>query len=131
MGFNPDRMIAVSATAVQSGRAYIPCPECNKLMNRRQFAGCSGVIVDWCKAHGVWFDRNELRQIVEFIQAGGLDKAREREKLQLEEEKQSLRAERWNLEARDNFDLAAPEDACNSELLHFLGGIWRSLKTRR
>jgi Zn-finger nucleic acid-binding protein len=130
MGFNPDPMIVKSAAAVQHGRAYIPCPGCHKLMNRRQFAGCSGVIVDWCKAHGVWFDRNELRQIVQFIQAGGLDKAREREKLQLEEEKQSLRAERWNLEAKDNFDLAAPENPCNSELLLLLGGIWSSLKTR-
>jgi Zn-finger nucleic acid-binding protein len=130
LGFNPDLVIAKSAAAVQSGRTYIPCPKCNTLMNRRQYAGCSGVIVDWCKAHGVWFDRNELRQIVQFIQAGGLNKARERERLQLEEERQSLRAERWNHEAHDTFDLAAPKDSCNSDLLHLLGGIWSSLKTR-
>jgi len=28
-------------------RVYIPCPECGKLMNRKNFAGCSGVVLDW------------------------------------------------------------------------------------
>jgi hypothetical protein len=37
----------------------------------------------WCKEHGNWFDHNELRQVVEFIQAGGLKKSREREKARL------------------------------------------------
>jgi Zn-finger nucleic acid-binding protein len=132
MGFNPELMPADSIPAVQSGRMYIPCPECKKLMNRRQFAGCSGVIVDWCKAHGVWFDRNELRQIVQFIQAGGLHKAQEREKLKLEEERESLREKKWNLERlsriEGNYDLAAPQDSHNFELLDLLGGIGRALK---
>jgi len=90
MGFDPGSTPATSAGASNAVRTYIPCPECNKLMNRRQFADCSGVIVDWCKAHGTWFDRNELRQIVQFIQAGGLNKSREREKLKLEEERRNL-----------------------------------------
>jgi Zn-finger nucleic acid-binding protein len=132
MGFNPELTLAKSTPAVQSGRMYIPCPECENLMNRRQFAGCSGVIVDWCKAHGVWFDRNELRQIVQFIQAGGLHKAQEREKLKLEEERESLREKRWNLERlgriEGNYDLAAPQDNCNLELLDLLGRIGRALK---
>ena len=28
---------------------YVPCPECSQLMNRINFARCSGVIVDICK----------------------------------------------------------------------------------
>src|ERR1700730_10361436 len=36
---------------------YVPCPECLQLMNRINFARCSGVIVDVCKGHGTGFDR--------------------------------------------------------------------------
>lgn len=70
---------------------YVPCPECGQLMNRVNFARCSGVIVDVCKGHGTWFDQDELAEIVEFIRAGGLDQARAREKAQLEEARRSLR----------------------------------------
>jgi Zn-finger nucleic acid-binding protein len=72
---------------------YVPCPECAQLMNRVNFARCSGVVVDVCKGHGTWFDRDELRQIVEFIRAGGLDVSRAREKAELAEERRRLRQE--------------------------------------
>ena len=71
---------------------YVPCPHCRKLMNRMNFARCSGVIVDVCKAHGTWFDHDELRRIVEFIGGGGLDVARGREIADLEERKRQLEA---------------------------------------
>lgn len=74
---------------------YVPCPECNQLMNRVNFAHCSGVVVDVCKGHGTWFDRDELQQIVEFIRAGGLDEARAREKHELEEEREKFRQEKF------------------------------------
>jgi Zn-finger nucleic acid-binding protein len=74
---------------------YVPCPQCNQLMNRVNFARCSGVIVDVCKGHGTWFDRDELRQIVEFIRGGGLDASRTREKREIEEERQRLRQEQF------------------------------------
>lgn len=69
---------------------YVPCPRCRKLMNRLNFARCSGVVVDACKAHGTWFDRDELRRIVEFVRGGGLDVARTREIADLEERKREL-----------------------------------------
>lgn len=72
---------------------YVPCPECGQLMNRVNFARCSGVVVDVCKGHGTWFDRDELQGIVEFIRSGGLESARAREKRELEEERQLLRQE--------------------------------------
>jgi Zn-finger nucleic acid-binding protein len=72
---------------------YAPCPECKQLMNRINFARCSGVIVDICKGHGSWFDRDELTRIVEFIRAGGLDAARAKEKATIEEERKQLRQE--------------------------------------
>lgn len=78
----------------ESGKVrYAPCPECTQLMNRINFARCSGVIVDICKGHGSWFDRDELTRIVEFIRAGGLDAARAKEKATIEEERRQLRQE--------------------------------------
>ena len=73
---------------------YLPCPVCSKLMNRVNFARCSNVIVDVCKSHGTWFDKDELRRTIEFIRAGGMDKARAREIAQLEDERRRLQAER-------------------------------------
>jgi Zn-finger nucleic acid-binding protein len=69
---------------------YRPCPVCADLMNRFNFAGCSGVILDACKPHGVWFDADELRRIVEFIRSGGLDVARRLETESLEDERRGL-----------------------------------------
>ena len=72
---------------------YVPCPQCRQLMNRINFAHCSGVIVDVCKGHGTWFDRDELSQIIQFIRAGGLGIAREKEKREIQYEREQLRAE--------------------------------------
>jgi Zn-finger nucleic acid-binding protein len=72
---------------------YAPCPKCSQLMNRINFARCSGVIVDVCKGHGTWFDRDELSHIVEFIRQGGLEASRNKEKAAIEEERRRLRQE--------------------------------------
>jgi Zn-finger nucleic acid-binding protein len=69
---------------------YVPCPVCSQLMNRMNFARCSGVIVDICKHHGAWFDRDELSRIVEFIHDGGLEAARLREKEEIRHERRRL-----------------------------------------
>jgi Zn-finger nucleic acid-binding protein len=82
---------------VTFGEGYIKCPECSNLMHRQNFGRFSGVIIDYCKAHGTWFDADELRHILEFIQSGGLDKAAEREKMELKEELRWLR-QKQNIE---------------------------------
>jgi Zn-finger nucleic acid-binding protein len=76
---------------------YLPCPVCNTLMNRVNFAHCSHVIVDVCRAHGTWFDKDELRRIVEFIRAGGLDIAREQEIADLDQKERAMRAAQLGL----------------------------------
>jgi Zn-finger nucleic acid-binding protein len=58
---------------------YRRCPTCGRMMNRTNYGRISGVILDTCKSHGVWFDKDELRRVLEFIQKGGLDKSRERQ----------------------------------------------------
>jgi Zn-finger nucleic acid-binding protein len=85
--------LAESTPVAPAKVSYIPCPECSQLMNRANFARCSGVIIDLCKKHGIWFDRDELSRIIEFIRAGGLAASRSKEKAQLEEERRRLRQE--------------------------------------
>lgn len=57
---------------------YRPCAICAKLMNRRNFGGASGVIVDLCAEHGVWFDAGEFPRVLAFVEAGGLEQERAR-----------------------------------------------------
>jgi Zn-finger nucleic acid-binding protein len=73
---------------------YAPCPICKTLMNRINFAHASGVIVDVCTNHGTWFDADELRRVIEFIRAGGVDASRKQEIEKLGAEVRRLRAER-------------------------------------
>lgn len=74
--------------------SYVPCPDCGQLMNRNNFARASGVIVDMCKQHGVWFDADELPAIIEFIRKGGIELSRQREKNELIDQRERLREER-------------------------------------
>jgi Zn-finger nucleic acid-binding protein len=73
---------------------YVPCPVCHELMNRVNFAHCSHVIVDVCKAHGTWFDKDELRRTMEFIRGGGFEKARAQQLEQIKDEQRNLAAAR-------------------------------------
>ncbi|OGP70614.1 MAG: hypothetical protein A2W09_03700 [Deltaproteobacteria bacterium RBG_16_50_11] len=85
---------------------YIPCVRCGKLMNRKNFARISGVIIDECGSHGVWLDAGEMEKIRLFIVDGGLEKA------------QDKRIEKTAMELRD---LAKKVDqtAFMQKLLHF------------
>jgi Zn-finger nucleic acid-binding protein len=82
---------APAAALPAAPQPYVPCPACGRLMNRLNFARCSGVLVDACKGHGTWFDRDELRGIVAFVRAGGLSRARQKEKDDLDEQRRRLR----------------------------------------
>jgi Zn-finger nucleic acid-binding protein len=71
-----------------SRRAYIPCPECGTIMTPKNFARCSGVVIDCCRKHGNWFDWQKLHQIMEFIQKGGMRKSL---KLEIERAREDVR----------------------------------------
>lgn len=58
---------------------YLPCPLCGEIMSRRNFAACSGVILDWCRGHGWWFDALELERVLAFLEQGGMERARRAE----------------------------------------------------
>ena len=78
--------------SVETNIRYVPCPVCKSLMNRVNFSRCSHVIVDVCAKHGTWFDKDELRRIVEFIRVGGMDKARDMEMRDLDRRRRELAA---------------------------------------
>ncbi len=70
---------------------YRGCPICSGLMNRQNYGRSSGIILDVCARHGVWFDADELERLLAWIKRGGI--AFE-EKRRLEEESERQRAER-------------------------------------
>ena len=86
VGYLPPADLAGRSEAVR----YRPCPACRQFMNRTNYGRISGVVVDVCKADGVWFDRDELRRVLEFIQAGGMEKSRDRQIRDLKEAERQL-----------------------------------------
>ncbi len=58
------------ATKTERRWKYRPCAECRSLMVRHNYAK-SGVVVDVCRDHGVWFDASELPRILRWLRAGG------------------------------------------------------------
>ena len=50
---------------------YIPCPFCGEIMNRTNYGGRSGVIIDYCHSHGYWLDPGELEGVARWLATGG------------------------------------------------------------
>lgn len=48
---------------------WLNCPVCQTAMNRQNYSGSSGIIIDRCVAgHGVWMDHEELERIQIFVE---------------------------------------------------------------
>lgn len=67
-------------------RMYLGCPDCSTVMNRVNFARRSGIILDVCRAHGTWFDADELPRVVEFVLRGGVEEAQKKDLEQARDE---------------------------------------------
>lgn len=93
-----------AAEAKPETRAYLRCPKCSVHMNRRNFGERSGVIVDVCATHGVWFDKDELARALEYVDSGGLSRLTERDRVAA-----SIRrlhdARRTELESLGSYDM--------------------------
>ncbi len=87
----------------QPGPFYRRCPHCANTMNRVNYGRASGIVVDVCKEHGVWFDEEELGAALDWVRAGGLRRAEERRRLQLEEAERRARVERRMAEREQSF----------------------------
>ncbi|MBI1841487.1 MAG: zf-TFIIB domain-containing protein [Verrucomicrobia bacterium] len=81
------QLMGAESAAPEVEIRYRKCPQCPERMNRVNFARCSGVVVDVCRTHGTWFDRQELHRIIQFVQRGGLEKSRALELENLEHER--------------------------------------------
>jgi Zn-finger nucleic acid-binding protein len=77
MAFAGVNRMALAASAPAPVVRYVPCPVCKKIMNRQNFGHRSGVVIDVCKGHGVWFEQDELRATLAFIDSGGFELARQ------------------------------------------------------
>jgi Zn-finger nucleic acid-binding protein len=89
---------------------YLPCPDCSQLMNRKNFGDTSGVIIDVCRQHGFWFDRDELGRIIQFVMKGGLDESRRRELERLEHNLKEKRSEVVGLSLTSMHDVPSRYD---------------------
>ena len=96
---------------------YRPCPVCRKLMVRRAFAGSSGVILDVCGSHGLWFDAAELESTLAWIRGGGLSRVEER---LAAERKEALRRE---AAAKQEFREVVAEKPADAQWLDLLGEL--------
>ena len=54
-----------------SGPFYRSCAQCGARMNRRNWGQKSGIIVDVCQNHGLWFDLDELDRLLRWMRTGG------------------------------------------------------------
>ena len=55
----------------QQGPLYRNCVRCSNMMARKQYAPGSGIIIDFCREHGIWFDSEELHHVLDWISKGG------------------------------------------------------------
>ena len=107
----------------ERGFHYRPCPVCRKFMNRSNFGGGSGVILDVCGPHGVFLDRGELTRVVDFLEKGGWEKVKKREIQRMEEEASALES-RKSLAATGGYGVAESEGGeLLSKIVRAIGGF--------
>ena len=58
---------------------YRRCPFCSKHMNRAPVVEGSGVVLDLCVTHGAWFDGDEIRRTIDYVQTLSAARSREAE----------------------------------------------------
>jgi Zn-finger nucleic acid-binding protein len=122
LALSPDEQRAALEPHLAPGPVkYRPCPRCGQLMNRFNFAHTSGVIVDKCAAHGVWFDRDELRRIIDFLRAGGMDLSRQKEWDEKTRRARELDAQSRVDAVSESFTMQDPDTV--GRVLHVLGRI--------
>jgi Zn-finger nucleic acid-binding protein len=109
---------------MQAHVRYLPCPQCGKLMSRMNYASRSGIVINVCRNHGIWLDRDEMRLIIEFIRSGGLQRARQIEKQELDEASRQASFEPAEPSGLKFFAASGFHDSVNADdRVHLLRGI--------
>jgi Zn-finger nucleic acid-binding protein len=92
---NPVKPVSDAPPSANKSGFYRQCPECRKTMNRRNFGRQSGIVVDTCKDHGIWFDAQELGDILKWIRRGGEERVQRHRD---DEARHAERLERFKIE---------------------------------
>lgn len=120
-------------TTQQRGPAYRRCVECGVHMLRQNYGRRSGIIVDVCREHGVWFDTSELEAILAWIRSGDAQRAVLAEQRTLDRKLQQQRMAETGTIAGGPFVVTSSADP---DLAHWLiaglaaiaarlAGLWR------
>lgn len=84
---------------------YRNCPDCKRMMARKNFGKRSGVVMDVCRNHGTWLDGGELYHLIKWSSAGGQNgqcSIKERDKeLQEKAEKRKIKKRKEYLEKQE------------------------------
>lgn len=120
------RSIPPSRIPLEREVRYLACVRCGERMARRQVARGAGVVVDLCRDHGLWFDRDELEAFVAFVRAGGLEVLRH-------DGVAAMEARRKAAQARDRVASPTPPMGADAEaggaiLGDLLGAFFRVLR---
>lgn len=95
-------------------------------MTRRNYARRSGVIIDFCAQHGVWFDADELARILEWVRLGHLAEVRKEEAKNAERQERLKAIERNSqLDGPFTRDLHGGDDVGLFDVLSGLAGLFR------
>ena len=102
------------------GHLYRPCAVCGALMNRQNYGRKSGVILDVCRAHGIWFDAGELPRVLAWIRDGGERRAGE---LAAEQDQAQARQRRLEQEAGRSLTGGWGHPEVDTDLFRGLGDL--------
>ena len=119
---NPASSSDDSRAKRQSGPLYRPCPICEKLMNRQNYGRRSGVIVDSCRGHGLWFDATELDGVLRWIRSGGEAAAQRRLREEIAEERRQMELRRFSEPMGDGLSQPTTKGAALGNLVAWLTG---------
>jgi len=92
---------------------YVKCPICRDLMHRRAYGARSGVIIDSCRAHGVWLDAGELGHLLKWVKAGGKKLQKQRRE---QEQRDAERERRVRVRPPDTGNFDSPMHAGGDSL---------------
>jgi Zn-finger nucleic acid-binding protein len=124
---------AGGAQAAAGGHLYRPCAVCGALMNRQNYGRRSGVILDICGAHGIWFDLDKLPRVLAWVQGGGEQRAEaiEAEEAQAEARGRRLAAEVGAAASGGSWGYLEPNRNLLGGLVSLMGEGWSFLFDRR
>jgi Zn-finger nucleic acid-binding protein len=102
--------------------AYRRCPDCSGLMHRRNFGRHSGVIVDTCRDHGLWFDLQELDAVLRWVRESGEVLSAERTQAETRHAERQRRIKHESLERATKQAAAAERGGAGGDMFGELFG---------